>query len=164
MANKLATGEGAESRPADGRYGARLMLKSFAIDDLGDLLKLPILATLGTVRKDGSILLSPVWHEWADGGFSLAIWAGDIKAKNIHRNPRVTMLVAEQSPPYRGIEICGDATVENVPDLMPLVRRLAQRYMGTRAGLEYAETFVHDDLALVRLAPGAIRAWDLSKN
>jgi PPOX class probable F420-dependent enzyme len=140
------------------------MLKSVTINDLGDLLERPILATFGTVRKDGSILLSPVWHEWTDGAFSIVIWAGDIKAKNIGRNPRVSILVAEQTPPYRGIEARGDATVEVGLDLMPSVRRLAQRYIGTEAGLVYAESFSDDELALVRVVPRALRAWDLSKN
>lgn len=136
------------------------MRKDLTVSDLGDLLELPILATLATHRKDGSILLSPVWHEWADGGFSISIWAQDIKAKNLARDPRATVIVAENELPYRGIEVSGKATVEALPDLMPLVRRLAQRYMGKEAGLAYAETFADDALELIRLTPGTVRAWD----
>ena len=136
------------------------MRKDLTVDDLGDLLELPVLATLATHRKDGSILLSPVWHEWADGGFSISIWAQDIKAKNLARDPRTTVIVAENELPYRGIEVSGKATVEALPDLMPLVRRLAQRYMGKEAGIAYAETFADDALGLIRLTPGTVRAWD----
>ena len=136
------------------------MRKGLTVSDLGDLLELPILATLATHRKDGSILLSPVWHEWADGGFSISIWAQDIKAKNLARDPRATIIVAENELPYRGIEVSGKATVEALPDLMPLVRRLAQRYMVKEAGLAYAETFADDALELIRLTPGTVRAWD----
>ena len=138
------------------------MRKNLRIEDLGDLLERPILATLATHRADGSMLLSPVWHEWADGGFSISIWAQDIKARNLARDPRATILVAENELPYRGIEVSGQATVEAVSDLMPLVRRLAQRYMGEEAGLAYAETFADDDLELVRLTPGIVRAWDFN--
>ena len=102
----------------------------------------------------------PVWHEWADGGFSISIWAQDIKAKNLARDPQATIIVAENELPYRGIEVSGKATVEALPDLMPLVRRLAQRYMGKEAGLAYAETFADDALGLIRLTPGTVRAWD----
>ena len=133
------------------------MRKDLTVSDLGDLLELPILATH---RKDGSILLSPVWHEWADGGFSISIWAQDIKAKNLARDPQATIIVAENELPYRGIEVSGKATVEALPDLMPLVRRLAQRYMVKEAGLAYAETFADDALELIRLTPGTVRAWD----
>ena len=138
------------------------MRKNLRIEDLGDLLERPILATLATHRRDGSMLLSPVWHEWADGGFSISIWAQDVKARNLARDPRATILVAENELPYRGIEVSGQATVKAVSDLMPLVRRLAQRYMGEEAGLAYAETFADDDLELVRLTPGIVRAWDFN--
>ena len=138
------------------------MRKNLRIEDLGDLLERPILATLATHCRDGSMLLSPVWHEWADGGFSISIWAQDVKARNLARDPRATILVAENELPYRGIEVSGQATVEAVSDLMPLVRRLAQRYMGEEAGLAYAETFADDDLELVRLTPGIVRAWDFN--
>ncbi len=43
---------------------------------------------------------------------------------------------------------------------MPLVRRLAQRYMGKETGLAYAKIFADDALELIRLTPGTVRAWD----
>jgi hypothetical protein len=45
--------------------------KNLAIEALGDLLEQPLLAVLATRRRDGSVLLSPVWHEWRDGGFQV---------------------------------------------------------------------------------------------
>ena len=73
-------------------------------------------------------------------------------------DPQATVIVAENELPYRGIEVSGKATVEALPDLMPLVRRLAQ--LGKEAGLAYAETFADDALELIRLTPGTVRAWD----
>ena len=84
------------------------MRKNLSVDDLGDLLQRPILAILATHRKDGRILLSPVWHEWSDGAFLLTTWANDIKSKNLANDPRATVLVAENEPPYRGIEVRKD--------------------------------------------------------
>ena len=74
--------------------------------------------------------------------------------------PRLPSSWRENELPYRGIEVSGKATVEALPDLMPLVRRLAQRYMVKEAGLAYAETFADDALELIRLTPGTVRAWD----
>lgn len=37
------------------------------MNDLGDLAELRLLAVLATYRSDGTVLLSPVWHEWRDG-------------------------------------------------------------------------------------------------
>lgn len=136
------------------------MRTNLTLEDVGDLLERPILAVLATHRKDGTILLSPVWHEWTDGGFSMAVWANDIKARNVRRDPRATVLVADQNAPYAGVEVRGEATVAKSADLMPMVRRCALRYVGGAAGAAYADSFEGVDLELIRLEPGRIRIWD----
>ncbi len=136
------------------------MRKKLTIENLGDLLERPILAVLATHRKDGRILMSPVWHEWSNGEFLVTTWANDIKSKNLNKDPRATILVAENEPPYRGIEVSGEATIEAMPDHMPMLRRLAVRYLGEKDGPAYAETFRDEKIELVRLAPGVMRAWD----
>ena len=138
------------------------MRRNLKVEELGDLLELPILAILATRRKDGRILMSPVWHEWDNGGFLITTWANDIKSKNIQNDPRVTVLVTEQVPPYRSIEVSGEASVEPLPEHMPIMRRLASRYLGPDEGPTYAETFRDDQVELVRLAPGITRAWDFN--
>ena len=136
------------------------MRKNLAVEDLGGLLERPILAILATHRKDGRILMSPVWHEWTNGEFLLTTWANDIKSRNLKNDPRATVLVAENEPPYRGIEVSGEATVEAMADHMPMYYRLAARYVGEKDGPAYAETFRDEKIELIRLAPGNIRAWD----
>ncbi|MDA0821654.1 MAG: TIGR03618 family F420-dependent PPOX class oxidoreductase [Proteobacteria bacterium] len=135
------------------------MRKNLNVDDLGDLLVRPILAMLATRRTDGRILISPVWHEWVDGGFVMTTWANDIKSRNIKADPRITILVAEHETPYRSIEVSGEATIELLDDHMPIMRRLAARYVADEA---YAETFRDDKLELIRLESGVIRAWDFN--
>ena len=136
------------------------MRKNLTTEDLGDLLERPILAILATHRKDGRILMSPVWHEWTNGEFLLTTWANDIKSRNLKNDPRATVLVAENEPPYRGIEISGEATVEAMADHMPMYYRLATRYVGEKDGPSYAEAFRDEEFELIRLAPGVMRAWD----
>ena len=136
------------------------MRKNLTIEDLGNLLERPILAILATHRKDGRILMSPVWHEWTNGEFLLMTWANDIKSRNLKNDPRATVLVAENEPPYRGFEVSGEATVEAMDDHMPMIYRLATRYVGEKDGSAYAEAARDVELQLIRLAPGVIRAWD----
>jgi hypothetical protein len=38
------------------------------VEDVQSFLDAPLVAILATLRADGSVLLSPVWHEWHDGG------------------------------------------------------------------------------------------------
>ena len=130
-----------------------------AVDELGDLVELPLLAVLATYRRDGTVLLSPVWHEWRDGGFGVVTGSRDGKAAHLRRDPRAGIVVCEHVPPYRGIELrCRARLVtEGVEDA---VLRIATRYLGREAGAAYAERG-QDDL-LLRLEPGEIRAWDFA--
>ena len=122
----------------------------------------PVLAILATNRKDGTVMTSPVWHEWRDGGFAIVIWANDAKSKHLKRDPRVTVLVAEHDAPYRGIEVRGRASVASAADVLDTVGRLAVRYLGETDGNAYADA--SDDVALevVRLEPGNLPAWDFA--
>jgi PPOX class probable F420-dependent enzyme len=127
--------------------------------DLGDLLELPLVAVLATYRKDGETLLSPVWHRWRDGGFDVATGADDVKVRHLRQDGRASILVYEQTPPYRGIELRARPTlvVERAHDA---AREIAVRYLGVEAGEAYAATSA-DDL-VIRLDPGHVRAWDFA--
>jgi PPOX class probable F420-dependent enzyme len=127
--------------------------------DLGDLLDRALLATLATRRIDDSILLSPVWHEWRDGAFLIAVEPNDGKLRHVVRDPRVTIVVAEPGPPYRGLEIRGTAEIEDEP-YGPTIRRIGRRYIGPAADESWAED---DNTGVVlRIAPGTLRAWDFA--
>jgi hypothetical protein len=116
--------------------------KGLKPDDLGDLLELPLLAVLATYRRDGTVLLSPVWHEWRDNGFNVVTGPREVKAGHLRRDPRASIVVCED----------GGRPIDPRPD--------ATRYLGPEGGERYAET-AGDDL-LIRLEPGELRAWDFA--
>jgi PPOX class probable F420-dependent enzyme len=130
--------------------------KDLRPEDLGDLLDRPLLAVLATRAGDDEVLLSPLWHEWREGGFNVFTGKDDVKVRHIRRDPRVSIVVCEQTPPYRGIEVRALARVENGDPETGL--RIAGRYMGeTQAG-----AWVGPDDVVVRVQPGSIRAWDFA--
>jgi PPOX class probable F420-dependent enzyme len=131
--------------------------KGLTPTDLGDLLELPRVAVLATYRRDGTVLLSPVWHEWRDDGFNVVTGSGDVKAGHLRRDPRASIVVCEDRPPYRGLELRTTARLSEAADRSILLR-IATRYLGEEGGAQYAETG-GDDL-LIRLEPGKLRAWD----
>jgi PPOX class probable F420-dependent enzyme len=126
-------------------------------EDLGDLLERPLLAVLATRSARGDVLLSPVWHEWNDGGFTVFTGRDDVKVRHIRRDPRVSIVACEQTPPYRGIEIHADARIEANGDTQTM-RRIAARYIGETA----AEAWANPTDVLIRIEPGRLRVWDFT--
>ena len=94
------------------------------------------MAVLATYRADGTVLLSPVWHRWRAGGFDVVTGRGDVKVRQLRRDPRASIVVYEHGPPYRGIEVRGEAQLEEAGDA---VSHIAVRYLGERDGAAYAD-------------------------
>lgn len=137
------------------------MRKNLKPEELGDLLEQAKCATLATRFRDGTTLLSPVWHEWWEGGFHVVVAAGDIKARHIERDARVSISIAEDTPPYRGLEVRGRATLGK-EGTKEITRRIAMRYIGPERGTSYVDMIAPADLALIRIEPGVLRAWDFA--
>ena len=138
------------------------MRKNLTVEELGDLLDRPFNAILATYRRDGGVLLSPVWHEWEDGGFTVVTSPRDVKMRHIERERRAAIVVADHEPPFRGIEVSGTPTVDhNVLVAQAAMQRIASRYLGEQRGRDYADS-LGEDVALIRLAPGALRTWDFA--
>jgi PPOX class probable F420-dependent enzyme len=123
------------------------------VEDLQSFLEEPLVAVLATLRADGSVLLSPVWHEWHDGGFNVWVEAENVKARHLRRDPRATIVVAESDAPLRGVEVRGSARfIEE--DVTDIARRIATRYVG--------EDDATADTEALRGADVNIRVWDFA--
>jgi PPOX class probable F420-dependent enzyme len=127
--------------------------------ELGDLLEAPLVAVLATYRTDGSVLLSPVWHQWRDGGFDVVVGPNDIKLKHLRRDPRASVVVYGNDPPFAGLEARGEASLD--PDGgAAAILSMALRYLGPEDGPAYAATVANS--VLVRLEPTQTRGWDFA--
>ena len=123
----------------------------------------PIVSTLATYRRDGSVLLSPVWHAWRDGGVDICMGHGDVKLRHLQRDPRASLVVYDQKPPYRGLQLTGTPRVLGPAeaDYLSVLRRIALHYVGENQGHAYADASPGTGL-VVRLEPGDIRSWDFA--
>jgi PPOX class probable F420-dependent enzyme len=135
--------------------------KDLTPEDLAGLLEQPRLAVLATHYPDGTTLLSPVWHEWRDGGFTILVGSNDVKARHIRRDPRVSVVVADDVPPYVGIEVRGRAELRPAEDLVVL-RRIAIRYLGEALGNAYTDASDASTQAVMRISPTVVRTWDFA--
>jgi PPOX class probable F420-dependent enzyme len=132
---------------------------NLTVDELDDFLEEPHVAVLATLRRDGSVLLSPVWHEWRDEGFNVWTGADDVKARHLRRDPRASILIAESRQPLRGIEVRGVARIIEDGALETAVR-IASRFIGPEKGAAYVGSGADD--VIIRLEPGDLRVWDFA--
>jgi PPOX class probable F420-dependent enzyme len=130
------------------------------LTDLGGFLNEPRVAVLATLRRDGSVMLSPVWHEWRDGGFNVWIGSDDVKARHLRRDNRLTIVVAGSEPPLKGVEVRGRALFIDDAVRQTAVR-IASRYVGREEAVRYTGTLAGEDV-IVRLEPGELRVWDFA--
>ena len=136
------------------------MRRGLAIEDLGGLLSEPSAAVLATYRRDGTVLLSPVWFRWDGAALETTMAAGDVKLRHIARDPRVVLTVFEPRPPFRGLELRCRANVlrDGVRDAR---LDIASRFVGPERAAAYVEGHP-EDAWLVRMEPGEVRAWDFA--
>ena len=127
-------------------------------EDLGDLLEQPLIAVLATRRKDDTVMLSPVWFEWRDGGINIWVPTPEGgKIAHIQRDPRVSVVVYTSDWPYKGFELRGEATVS--PDgFYDVLARTARRYMGDESAERMVSTYAPG--VVIRVEPGEMRGWD----
>ena len=135
------------------------MRRNLQPSDLGDLLDRPLNAILGLHRKDGSILLTPVWHLFKGGSFYIQFPGGDRKIAMLERDPRCSILVAEDDVPYRGIEVSGEGRT-STDDYTRLGTEIVRRYVEAHDPGARPADYLLDGGVIVRIEPMAIRAWD----
>jgi PPOX class probable F420-dependent enzyme len=131
-----------------------------SLEDVRSLLEAPSPAVLATTRKDGSPYTSPVWFRWTGEAFEVVIALGDVKLRHLERDPRCSLLVFEAVPPFRGVEVRGEATLTH-SDVTEVRRAIAGRYLGTEGGDCFAAERVSKPGVLLQLRPTEPRVWDL---
>ncbi|HXY73338.1 MAG TPA: TIGR03618 family F420-dependent PPOX class oxidoreductase [Actinomycetota bacterium] len=138
------------------------MRHGLSIDELGDLITEPHVAVLATHRADGSILLSPVYQEWRDGGFNVIVSSDDVKARHLRRDPGASLALFDDKAPYRGLEIHTTAKLVS-EGASEALRRLMTRFDGEQiAEADAAATEAEAPPLIIRLepGPGELRSWD----
>jgi len=133
-----------------------------ALDAIRSLLDGPSPATLATFRKDGSVLVSPVWFRHADDAFEVVIANDDVKLRHLAHDPRCVLVVFEAVRPFRGVEVRGEPELIELADATGIRADIAGRYLGPADGARFAEARRATPATLLRLAGGEPRIWDLS--
>jgi PPOX class probable F420-dependent enzyme len=98
-------------------------------EKFADLLEKPVFASLGTLMRDGSPQVTPVWVDFDGKHVRINSAKGRVKDKNIRRDPRVSVTLMDPANPYRYLEIRGrvvDITESGADDH---INKLSQKYL-----------------------------------
>ncbi len=123
------------------------------------LLQTPRTGKLATVRSDGRPHIAPIWFDLDGEDIIFTTWHTTVKAANIRRDPRVSMCVDDDRPPYAFVIIEGTARFENDPEqLLYWAAKIAGRYMGADLADSYGKRNAVEGELLVRVKPVKIIA------
>jgi len=95
-----------------------------------DLLEKQAFGNLGTLMKDGSPQVTPVWVDYDGTYVRFNSAKGRVKDLNIRRDPRVAVTLQDSANPYRYLEVRGRVVeiTENGAD--DHINKLSQKYLG----------------------------------
>lgn len=115
---------------------------------------------VATVREDGRPHIAPVWFVLdEDDRVIFTTWHETVKAANLRRDPRVSICVDDQQPPFSFVVIEGTAELEaQAQDMLDWTTRLARRYMGEDLADSYGKRNAVEGELLVRVTPEKIIA------
>lgn len=89
----------------------------------------PNLAVVATLMDDGSPHTSTVWFVRDGDHILFSVTADKVKARNLTRDPRVSVTVFDLANPYQSVDVRGTAELIEDPD-KSLAKTLSQRYLG----------------------------------
>lgn len=107
------------------------------------------------VTRGGAPLVVPIWFVLdGEGGLVFTTGATSAKARAIRRDPRVSICVDDERPPYAYVRVDGAAGVSDDPAAMrEWATRIARRYMGADLAEAYGRRNSEPGEILVRVRP-----------
>jgi PPOX class probable F420-dependent enzyme len=118
-------------------------------------------AVLATIRDDGRPHAVPIAFVLDDDDILFLTKAETVKGRDLLRDPRVTLVVDDEVPPFAFVMIEGTAVASrDIGNVEQLARRISQRY-DTGEGMEEFVRFAREELGmLVRVAASRIVALE----
>ncbi len=99
-------------------------------DKVAKLFQEPNFAYVGTLMKDGSPQVSPVWVDY-DGRHILVNTAeGRAKPRNVRKDPRVAIAIADRKNPYQYAGVRGKVAEVTHDGAEAHIDKMAKKYMG----------------------------------
>jgi len=111
------------------------------------------------VHADGRPHVVPVWFDLDGDTIIFTMGEASVKAKNMRRDPRVSLCIDDEEPPFAFAMIEGTAEMTAcAPDLLRWTTRIGGRYMGAELAEAYGRRNAVPSELLLRVAPTKIVA------
>jgi PPOX class probable F420-dependent enzyme len=112
---------------------------------------------LATVRADGAPHVAPIWFVLDGDDVVLMTGARTRKGRNLRRDPRASLVVDDERPPFAWARIEGVAELsDDLGEMLPWSIRIAGRYMGDDQAEAYGRRNAVAGELLVRIRPRRI--------
>jgi PPOX class probable F420-dependent enzyme len=109
---------------------------------------------LATTMRNGQPHVMPIWFVLDGEQIVLTTGGESVKGRNMRRDPRVSLVVDDQSPPYAFVHVRGTASIgEDLEQLLRFATAIGERYMGVDRGEEFGRRNAVPGELLVRISP-----------
>ncbi|HEY3842831.1 MAG TPA: PPOX class F420-dependent oxidoreductase [Acidimicrobiales bacterium] len=95
-----------------------------------ELIDRPVLASLTTLNANGSPQVTPIWVDLDGDDLLFNTAEGRVKARNLHRDPRVAVSVIDPEDPYNVVALRGSVADITTDGADAHIDSLAKKYLG----------------------------------
>lgn len=114
---------------------------------------------LATVRSDGRPHVVPIWFVLDGDTLVFTTGAETVKGRNMQRDPRVSICVDDETPPYAFVLVEGTAAMsDDLAEMLHWATRIGGRYMGANQAEAFGKRNAVEGELLVRVTPTKISA------
>lgn len=107
-------------------------------------------AFIGTLMSDGSPQVTPVWVEYDGQHIILNSEVKRAKVRNLKRDPRISISIANMQNPYEYVEIRGKVVDMTTQGASEGIDKLAKKYLGQD---KYPYNKEGDERIIIKVAP-----------
>jgi len=138
-------------------------LPAMTKEELVSFLEEAHFARLGTINKDGTIHIAPIFFKYDDGQIFMATQDPSRKVRNIKRNNQVTILIDTTDVPFKGVLIYGTAALD-YEDVISKRIAIFEKRLCREDAETYAKRLSNKwECVILRITPERIASFDYSK-
>jgi PPOX class probable F420-dependent enzyme len=116
---------------------------------------------VATTRAGGRPHVAPIWFVLDGDDIVFMTGADTVKGKSLRRDPRVSLVVDLEEPPYAFVMVEGQVSIStDLDEMLPLSIAIAKRYVAAEQAEDFGRRNAVEGELLIRLHPEKTVAID----